>query len=135
MIEIVSYSAIPVSESENGHTKLYQNEKKGTSVVVYDTVAFDACDYIDRRTENIFWEGRFMPDRIVAKSKLSDGDVWDAKVGAKNAFHKADVKHNRAFKRVLRSRIDTWIRKCVAVSPEITREILEKRKDEIWKNE
>lgn len=132
MIEIMEYDGVKVAESNNGRTKLYQNEAKGTSVVIYNGVRCDAEDYIARRTQNIPYDEFWMPDKIVAKSKLSDGDVWDAKVGAKNAYRKADEKHHRALKTVLRSRIDDWIRRCSAISPEITREILEKRKDEIW---
>lgn len=79
--------------------KIFQNKEKGTTVAIYDNTCLDAINYIEKRTKNIGYIRNGMPDQIVAKVRCHEDDKFNEDEGKKQAFIKADKKHNKYLKR------------------------------------
>ena len=98
--------------------KIFQNKDKGTTVAIYDNTCFDAIKYIDKRTKNIGGMRDCMPDQIVAKVRCYEDDEFNEAEGVKQAFIKADRKHNNFLKRSVMDYQKQLIREGIAINRE-----------------
>lgn len=107
-------------------TEIIQDKESGVTVAIHKHCRCDAERYIDRKQRTFYSFDARMPDKIVAKVKLRDGDVWDDAVGVAEALHKADVKHNRQFKAAIRKYIMENVKGLRVIDEEIFDKVMEK---------
>lgn len=113
-------------EQRNGRTKIFQNEATGDTICIYENCWADSTNFIDKRTDRIWWNPQ-MPGKIMSRTKRVDPDEWSAEEGRRIAYRKNDAKHQKYFQRDLKSWIETEFRKCMAVSPELTKEVIKEK--------
>ena len=104
--------------------KLFQNEEKRTSVVIYDNCKYDAYDYITRRLRCYSAKGILLPNKIIGKSICNPEDTWDSAIGAKEAYRKADRTHQRLMKAAIKYWMKRTINDMRNIDPEMFDELI-----------
>lgn len=92
-------------------TKYYVNKEKRTVVCVIESREYDALDYIEKGLGDInFYDtpmtkknekNYLMPTRFVGVAKCSPQDEFNEETGRTLAFHRAKLKYDASFMRVV----------------------------------